>query len=626
MVFDFSFSNNDTGEDCTAELSSELFSHARITLTSEGPGKFNDTLFFVRISSYRQGSTDETCTQYSSSGGDGRTYHHDEDCLPSEDVQTTSLSSSSAVGDMTTILLRAPNSYWQDLTWRVCVGHKGAHHHARTMAHDDDMDASSVDFTLFAAGRVELLTSPSDNMSSRISTQSPELVLTRRLNDVVVGENHRIQLKYDVSSSSASKGGGFPAFVHSQATAPAACADASSYANGYCDSANNLAACNYDGGDCCFEDCANSTTCFQDLSSYPKACHKDETISVNFLQDQLLNSSLSCAPHYANATSGGASCSIRTAVRFCDEYVVGEQRGCIIELPAGTVEVNSSDIALADNNRSITIRGHQSAASTIMKYTGVVGLPSRFLHISFAADHSSTTEVVLEHMTITNFAMAGDWGGAVYCKYLKSGSFTDLHFYNNSALYGGGMYVNGVDNLLFSDLVFEDNAATVEGGGMYMFDTSFSHLDKCEFTSNVAGASAGGLYLSHVSHAVIGRSNFTHNDAAAAGGALYCGTTTNISLTECSFLSNDVSASGGGIYFQGVDDFAVHDTVFEDNTAGFNGGVFYIAESSNIVVSGSEFANNMGTFGGAVYVTTSENLTFQYTAFTANNAVVEGGK
>ena len=280
MVFDFSFSNNDTGEDCTAELSSELFSHARITLTSEGPGKFNDTLFFVRISSYRQGSTDETCTQYSSSGGDGRTYHHDEDCLPSEDVQTTSLSSSSAVGDMTTILLRAPNSYWQDLTWRVCVGHKGAHHHARTMAHDDDMDASSVDFTLFAAGRVELLTSPSDNMSSRISTQSPELVLTRRLNDVVVGENHRIQLKYDVSSSSASKGGGFPAFVHSQATAPAACADASSYANGYCDSANNLAACNYDGGDCCFEDCANSTTCFQDLSSYPKACHKDETISV----------------------------------------------------------------------------------------------------------------------------------------------------------------------------------------------------------------------------------------------------------------------------------------------------------------------------------------------------------
>jgi predicted outer membrane repeat protein len=172
--------------------------------------------------------------------------------------------------------------------------------------------------------------------------------------------------------------------------------------------------------------------------------------------------------------------------------VVGDHR-CIIKIPAGTVELNASSIQLNDNGRSLVIRGDSSATSVV---TNTAGGDLRFLYILFASDLSSTTEFVLEHLTITGFSATAGWGGAIYCKYLNKGAFNDLVLVNNNARYGGAMYTNRVDNIAFSSLTFSGNSATEKGGGMYVLssvDMSATYADMF-FDGNSATDDGGMSY------------------------------------------------------------------------------------------------------------------------------------
>jgi hypothetical protein len=183
---------------------------------------------------------------------------------------------------------------------------------------------------------------------------------------------------------------------------------------------------------------------------------------VNFMGDGAWGSD-DCAPYF-DTTSGGEWCNLRTAVDFCQDKVVGEHR-CIITIPAGTVQLGLGDLVLDDNGRSLVIRGDTSASTWVENTSGG---DSRFLYINFASDHSSTTEVVLEKVTVAYFSTTGGWGGAAYVKYLKRGSFSDVNFYDNRASYGAGMYTNSVDNITFTDCVFDFNTATNNGAGLYV--------------------------------------------------------------------------------------------------------------------------------------------------------------
>jgi predicted outer membrane repeat protein len=479
--------------ECTSESSMGSFNVAELHLISATSADYSS--FFVTISTSDLAFTlPRACTQYG--GGD---YIH-QGC----DISTKSWSTYSSEGLLVTIPIESHHQKHQragsgGAMWTICVGSGEA------------QDSSSS--ALKAVGNVRLSTSTSkhplvSNAASKTST-APRLVETqteRKEKDVKERRNrlspaddteHLVLLASEqalsIPSGSKSKAQDDSGVEEGQvkaAAAPSTCANVSVYADGYCDNENNVAECDYDGGDCCFEDCTHSQ-CFHLLESYPKFCHKDETIMVNYLKEHTLTSTDYCGPNF-DASTKGARCSLRTAVNFCQNNVVGDHR-CIIKIPAGTVELNASSIQLNDNGRSLVIRGDSSATSVV---TNTAGGDLRFLYILFASDLSSTTEFVLEHLTITGFSATAGWGGAIYCKYLNKGAFNDLVLVNNNARYGGAMYTNRVDNIAFSSLTFSGNSATEKGGGMYVLssvDMSATYADMF-FDGNSATDDGGMSY------------------------------------------------------------------------------------------------------------------------------------
>ena len=469
--------------ECATESSHMAFTHAKITLA--GPSISPHSSFFVTVSS---SFPHELCTQYG--GGE---YEHD-DCERTSQAHT----SLSMEGLVVTIPLDSHQQQHHEAdftssSWTICVGN----------GYDGDT-ASSI---WQAAGSVILSTSsnyqtterPENHQNEEVKKfpniqETEEVLLSLAYEDRNIAEELEASnptLPVPIDDQKQLEMNSFDHLVQAKA-APSSCPSVASYADGYCDSENNIADCDYDGGDCCFEDCTPSD-CLDDLLNYPKLCHKDETLIVNYLEEHNLPSNEYCAPNY-DVGSGGTWCSLRTAVEFCQSNVVGDQR-CIVQLPEGTVQLNLGQIELNDNGRSLVIRGNSSATSVVQN-TGGGGDFSRFLYLDFNSNHTSVTEFILEHVTVTDFNTTGGGGGAVYCAYLKTGAFSHVIFLNNhSPKSGGGLYLEGVENVIFSDLTFDSNSCGGEGGGMCVaseanMSATFTNL---LFTANSAGEAGGKL-------------------------------------------------------------------------------------------------------------------------------------
>lgn len=522
------FVNTYNSEDfeCSSESSNVAFTHAKILVSSSSAAATAATSdvssFFVTVSSSFPHVS--SCIQYG--GGE---YEHNDCERTTQAITSLSAQEEGEYGLVVVVTLPlGPAPAPAGLSsWTVCVGNgyghgdrdnlplhvagsvllsttPHSHSHSHTTHHTHSAD-NYQNKRGVGQHRYTQTPEPDGNQADKPQASFPEMPVLPAMASQSQSRSPAVVDYYPDDGVHDVHDGGVG---HVRAdTVPSACPSVAGYADGYCDSDNNIADCDYDGGDCCFEDCTH-LDCFEQLLDYPKACHKDETITVNYMwddDDAALSSYEPCTPTF-DVASGGAWCSLRAAVAFCQSHVVGrgEQR-CIVQIPAdSTVELDAAlgEIALDDNGRSLVIRGNSSSSSVVRNTPE--GGDSRFLSLQFAANHSSSTEFVLEHVAVTGFNASWGAGGAVHCAYLKKGAFTDVYFHNNHAeKSGGGLYSLGVENVEYTDLVFEGNSAFEEGGGISVLSEAgmSATYTNMRFTSNTAGT-AGGQITSATTHTI----------------------------------------------------------------------------------------------------------------------------
>ena len=144
---------------------------------------------------------------------------------------------------------------------------------------------------------------------------------------------------------------------------------------------------------------------------------------------------------------------------------------------------------------------------------------------------------------------SGDLGGAITAIQQSSIRFNPASMVttisNNTATYGGGIYLAQSDLYVSHPFELTDNIASEYGGGIYAsqswIDIEFLETQTFEITNNTA-LNGGALYaIASTIYIYTGFVDFNSNRAIMNGGAMYLGQNSNISLVkgEPDYVSSD---------------------------------------------------------------------------------------
>ena len=332
--------------------------------------------------------------------------------------------------------------------------------------------------------------------------------------------------------------------------------------------------------------------------------------------------------------------------------------GCTAHFADGTYNLDAKKGIYS----SMTLIG-QSAQNTIIKFNGIafnVGtgytLTLKDLTLNHATDKNfgtvSATNVIFKNgvaVDDTGYGYNNAYGGAIY-NYVNtdySGYVTNIPkntlynctFLNNSAMYGGAIYLP-YGELSISNCKFINNSAhwfggaiasenecgisitgtTFEncrsvddaGGAIYAFSTDLevkdSIFNNCSanfagaicslnsemlisysnFTNNLARYEGGAIYKMYGSGTVI-KSNFTKN-AALNGGALFSDNCTSFEIRNSEFVSNAATGFGGAIFSNANPKLTVDGVIFSDNKASYNANILNQSNFSPIVSSNNNYS------------------------------------
>ena len=181
-------------------------------------------------------------------------------------------------------------------------------------------------------------------------------------------------------------------------------------------------------------------------------------------------------------------------------------------------------------------------------------------------------------------------------------------FVNNSALYGGAMFVWG-SNYSISNSVFDNNSAFGKGN-MTPNDNNGGALVVTQGNIPISGT--------------IINSNFTNNKAQYGGAAWINEGTVDISNSN--FINNTATVEAGAIGFEPAYTkitATVYGTNFINNTAGVDGGAIY--SNGDLRISDSDFDNNKAQKADIIYSNINGLLSINgnnYSNYTENKAPI----
>lgn len=166
-------------------------------------------------------------------------------------------------------------------------------------------------------------------------------------------------------------------------------------------------------------------------------------------------------------------------------------------------------------------------------------------------------------------------GGAIYA----SGDKVDLtvahsHFIGNGApdYTGGAVYANSLSNLLFVDVLFDDNSAQ-NGGAVFLNANPGSVIfDRCVFTGNEATFDGGALNIDGGTGIVeIRNSILAQNESNQRSGAIHLtntvGSVPTVKIYNSTIAENVAATDAGGLYVE-RGSVTIKDTIIFANTAG----------------------------------------------------------
>ena len=224
---------------------------------------------------------------------------------------------------------------------------------------------------------------------------------------------------------------------------------------------------------------------------------------------------------------------------------------------------------------------------------------------------------------------AGDHGGAINW-IASAGEIKYSNFTENSANYGGAVYLNGVSSHSeLTNLIFTSNTAR-ENGGAIDCNATMMNLTNTQFISNHAKYGAALCREANATGGFGFNNTFIANEASVSGAALAWLGVSNININNYTFINNTAGISGGAIYVkEGSDNCRIRNSTFENNYVtdvrnGRGGAIDWIG--LNGYVEDTVFKDSLAVNGGTIYVAeTADNFTVFNTSFISSRALGEGG-
>ena len=304
------------------------------------------------------------------------------------------------------------------------------------------------------------------------------------------------------------------------------------------------------------------------------------------------------------------SCSLRN-----DSFTLNTaNKGAVIATTGGILEIGQTNITdnLASNKGTLFLK-----SGTLMIVEGV-----NFMN-NHGSLYDSSTQVQINGAAVF-MNNSGDFGGAITAIQqsqiiLNTASMVTIS--NNTATYGGGMYLKQSNLQVCNPFQLTDNKASEYGGGIYASRSEIKFQSKQTQTLQITNNTAlnGGALCAVASNIHISKISvdFNSNTTITSGGAMYLGQNSKVRL-----LKNEPDY---------VSDDNLHVRLdFTSNTAK-KGGAMYVAHNTNdgVVCQGAEREVNQDEcFIQTLQVYSEINgtkiPTFINTFLTNNTALISG--
>ncbi|MBX7104673.1 MAG: right-handed parallel beta-helix repeat-containing protein [Gemmataceae bacterium] len=197
---------------------------------------------------------------------------------------------------------------------------------------------------------------------------------------------------------------------------------------------------------------------------------------------------------------------------------------------------------------------------------------------------------------------------------------------------GGGVLVTGED-LTITNVTVTGNTAVGNGGGISIASATGGKVSVIASTvsgnrATGTGANGGGINLDGAQDLVVTNSTVSGNTSGEDGGGIYFfsgGTMVMTGSTVSGNVSNAESgiygAGGGGMYFWNMTATIVNSTISGNSSNSKNGGGMVVLSSSNVTLKNSTLAfNDAGTASGGNINMSSGTVTLTSTLITGGIA------
>ena len=223
------------------------------------------------------------------------------------------------------------------------------------------------------------------------------------------------------------------------------------------------------------------------------------------------------------------------------------------------------------------------------------------------------------------------FGGGLYVFNCFNCLYSKLNVYENSAVYGGGLYIDGINNpgqFVLSNNKIEKNIAVNSGGGVYLTHTSQMNVifDHVHIENNQAIKTGGGIHAESSNMNIIFVSSYIAFNNASTGGGIAFFNTKNLNIIGAYVTNNNAVSNGGNIHFNLCQFTKLSSSTIQyGHSYQYGGGV--AIWSGGIRIENTIISNNKARFGGGVSIggTTQYPSELTSTSFTNNTAVYGGG-
>ena len=301
--------------------------------------------------------------------------------------------------------------------------------------------------------------------------------------------------------------------------------------------------------------------------------------------------------------------------------------GCTAYFADGTYELDDKKGLYS----SMSLIG-QSTNNTIIKFDGIafdVGsgytLTLKNLTLNGATIMNfgtvDATNVIFENgVASSSDSYNNAYGGAIYnavSSYTPINKLYNCTFMNNSAMYGGAIYLPSSGKLTISNSKFINNSAHWFGGAIAAQSATSISITSTTFEDCQSVDDAGGAIYAFSSDLDV--ENCVFNNCLANFAGAICSLNSNMTVTNTNFTNNLARYEGGAIYKM-YGSSVISKSNFTGNAA-LNGGALFSDNCTKFEIKNSEFsANTASAYGGAIFSNANPNLTLDTVTFNDNKA------